>query len=68
VLIWHIDKNKTDANAIESNTVNDDSSRLGVSLEQADGVNDLLVKRNRGDSGDPFPGSSDNNTFTTLMI
>jgi immune inhibitor A len=34
-----------------------------VALEQADGNRDLEVGRNRGDDGDPYPGSTGNTTF-----
>ena len=35
----------------------------GVALEQADGSLDLENGSNRGDCGDPFPGSTNNNAF-----
>ncbi|HET7508507.1 MAG TPA: M6 family metalloprotease domain-containing protein [Solirubrobacterales bacterium] len=54
LLIWHID------DAIGGNT---DENHPKVALMQADGKRDLEHKVNRGDSGDPFPGSADNRTF-----
>lgn len=40
VLIWHVDEGKVDS-TIDINSVNDDSSRLGVELEQADGLYEI---------------------------
>lgn len=65
ILIWHIDKEVVDA-LISMNKVNAFSGRLGVELEQADGDWDLWVPRNRGDDGDPFPGSSSNRNFNAV--
>ncbi|MBE3575816.1 MAG: M6 family metalloprotease domain-containing protein, partial [Firmicutes bacterium] len=60
MLIWHIDETQT------SN--NDDAHRL-VDLEEADGLNNLdKASRadggNRGDAGDPYPGTTQNTAFT----
>ena len=55
VLIWHID---------ESITHNRDEAHYRVALMQADGKKDLENNANRGDSGDPYPGSSNNTAFT----
>ena len=55
LLIWHID------DAIANNT---DEAHYRVALAQADGDRDLENNTNRGDDGDPFPGSSDNRAFT----
>ena len=59
LLIWHIDEKQAN-NASEGTAKN--SHRL-VDLEQADGKKDLDGPFNRGDEGDPFPGSSKNNKF-----
>jgi hypothetical protein len=37
-----------------------------VALEQADGDCDLEARSNRGDKGDPYPGSSDNLSFDSF--
>ncbi len=58
LLIWHIDETRTWDNSANAN----DSRRL-VDVEEADGRNDLDFKANRGDNGDPYPGSSANRTF-----
>lgn len=61
LLIWHIDSAKT-AVWPASNTANSGAIH-GVALEQADGQNHLrrtTSPKNRGDDGDPYPGSSTN--------
>jgi immune inhibitor A len=54
LLIWHID---------DSVSSNADERHPKVALMQADGQNHLGTGANRGDAGDPFPGSSGNATF-----
>src|ERR1043166_6719251 len=54
LLIWHID---------ESITANTNEAHYKVALIQADGKKDLENGANRGDAGDPFPGSSHNASF-----
>jgi len=54
LLIFHIDE------SIEGNS---NESHYKVALEQADGLRGLETSTNRGDAGDPFPGSSNNVTF-----
>jgi M6 family metalloprotease-like protein len=62
LLIWRI--NETVINAgLRNNTVNADAANKGVDLEEADGRNDLDGTGNRGDAGDPFPGSSNKRSF-----
>jgi len=48
LLIWHIDDNQKN---------NDNYLHKMVDLEEADGEDDLDFSHNRGDAGDPFPGS-----------
>ncbi|MGV8978260.1 MAG: M6 family metalloprotease domain-containing protein [Cellulomonas sp.] len=48
-LLWHIDENQPG---------NTDENHYKVALIQADGKRDLELDRNRGDAGDPFPGTS----------
>jgi M6 family metalloprotease-like protein len=60
--IWHI--NEVRANRYpNSNDVNADENNKGVALEEADGLNHLNSKANRGDAGDLFPGSSNKVMF-----
>ncbi len=54
LLVWHID----DATANNTN-----ESHYKVALMQADGKKDLENNNNRGDAGDSYPGSSNNNNF-----
>jgi len=54
LFIWHID---------EAVATNADEAHPKVALEQADGERDLEAGRNRGDDGDPYPGSTDNRAF-----
>lgn len=55
LLIWHID---------ESIATNADENHPKVALLQADGKRHLEQGTNRGDAGDPFPGSANNTSFT----
>jgi immune inhibitor A len=55
LLIWHIDE------AISTNT---NESHYKVALMQADGNRDLENNTNRGDAGDPWPGSTGKTSFT----
>ncbi len=54
LLIWHIDENQQ---------TNSDENHKLVDLEAADGHTQLDANSNNGDTGDPFPGSSNNRTF-----
>ena len=54
LLIWHIDE------AVSSNT---NETHYKVALMQADGKRDLENNVNRGDAGDPYPGSANNTAF-----
>jgi immune inhibitor A len=62
LLLWHID---------DSKPTNTDENHYKVGLLQADGLRNLEMRTNRGDKGDPFPGSkgvtsvSDTTTPTT---
>lgn len=62
LLIWHIDENVIDAK-MDTNTVNNDETRKGVDLEEADGLNHLDNRVNSGDAGDYF-NSTNNNSFS----
>jgi M6 family metalloprotease-like protein len=60
LLIWHVDSARIQSR-IFTNSVNS-SLPHGLSLEQADGQEDLQATSggNRGDPGDPFPGTMAN--------
>jgi immune inhibitor A len=55
MLIWHVDESRED---------NNDQNHYLVGLEQADGLRQLEIHTNKGDAGDPFPGSTLNRFFT----
>jgi len=60
LLVWHVDSTQV-VNAWGANTINSGPIH-GVVLVEADGLNHLLSSTsgvsNRGDAGDPFPGST----------
>jgi len=64
LLVWLIDDAVVNAN-FEGNTINNSASRPGIKLIEADGDWSLIKGTNRGDTGDPFPGSSANTSLTT---
>jgi len=54
LLIWHIDNRALD---------NSNENHKKVDLEEADGLSQLDNAVNRGDIGDPYPGTSNNRIF-----
>ncbi|MPY61158.1 M6 family metalloprotease domain-containing protein [Streptomyces spongiae] len=54
LLIWHVDEHQPD---------NSDETHYMVGLVQADDRQDLEWSANRGDTGDPYPGSTGNTAF-----
>lgn len=62
LLVWKIDDSVIQA-GLGNNRVNADENNQGVELVEADGRTDLDDNANRGDTGDPFPGSTGNRTF-----
>jgi len=67
LLVWQIDEEMV-ASRWASNSMNSSSGRMGVWLRQGDGENDLGFGTQRGDSGDPFPGSSGQDQFTAGSV
>lgn len=63
--IWHIDEDRINATR-NSNTVNSEPTHYGTQLEQADNNNGLNNGTNRGDSGDLYPGNSNNTNFNCV--
>ena len=63
LLIWQVDLDRI-ATGLPNNQVNT-GPRQGLSLIQADGLNQLRTpgSQNRGDTGDPYPGSTGNHAF-----
>jgi M6 family metalloprotease-like protein len=66
LLIWHIDPWLIQSRLV-INAVNDTGSRMGVWLQQADGLDQLSHTAaqggNRGDAGDPFTGENGKTVF-----
>jgi M6 family metalloprotease-like protein len=67
LLVWHVDQTIVNG-GMASNTVNSQAAhggKEGVELLQADGLNQLRTPGggNRGDAGDPFPGTSNNHSL-----
>ncbi len=60
LLVWHIDQGKVDGEGFQTTNSVNSGPIHGVALVQADGFNQLRSPgtSNRGDSGDPFPGST----------
>ncbi|MCJ7694309.1 MAG: M6 family metalloprotease domain-containing protein [Anaerolineaceae bacterium] len=56
--IWHIDESVTSTNSANANEYHP-----LVKMMEADGLNELVLHIDRGDAGDPFPGSTVNRTF-----
>jgi len=67
LLIWHADSVLIRTRGLPLNLVNA-SLPHGLALEQADGLGSLDKSgtTNKGDSGDPFPGSTGNHEFSYL--
>jgi len=61
LLIWHVDPDRINARR-STNTVNAVVPH-GLDLEQADGLDHLGNNVNRGDSADPWPGTSNKTVF-----
>ena len=67
LLIYHVDENRGyGSNGWSFGSVNDNENTKMIDVESADGFFDLDDNNNRGDDGDPFPGSSNNLTFNNL--
>ncbi len=66
LMMWHIDDQKACLISVCPNNVNAGSLH-GVALEEADGLRQLWCEANgcnRGDGGDPYPGTSGNTAFS----
>ncbi len=76
LLIWHIDGAKV-YSLKSSNSVNNNEcyppsdcavNHYGVALIQADNLWNMEKNQNKGDGGDPFPGSSLNRSFSAVSL
>ncbi len=70
LLVWHIDQGQIDRHGFRADNRVNVGPVHGVALIQADGREDLRTpgSKNRGDPGDPYPGTSGNTRLglTTL--
>jgi hypothetical protein len=70
LLIWHVDSTQLANHGFNSdNTVNCQGNGMcgpfpGLELVQADGFRNLDLGNNRGDAGDPYPGTSGHTVFS----
>ncbi|MBL51360.1 MAG: hypothetical protein CMG57_05325 [Candidatus Marinimicrobia bacterium] len=64
IIMYHVNENRRyGPDYFSGGSCNDDETDKLVDIEEADGNDDLDQDINRGDDGDPFPGSSANATF-----
>ena len=64
LLIYHVNESRGwGSNAWSFGPINDDENNKFIDVESADGYLDLDNEINRGDDGDPFPGTSNNFSF-----
>lgn len=66
LLIWHVDSSKIAISGFHQNNSVNAGSIHGLVLEEADGLRQLWCAStgcNRGDAGDPYPGTSGNAAF-----
>ncbi|MDD5092124.1 MAG: M6 family metalloprotease domain-containing protein [Candidatus Wallbacteria bacterium] len=63
MLIWHVDESVLSA-GWAANSVNTNVNHKGVDLEEADNLSELDRMASKGNSGDPYPGSTQNHTFS----
>ena len=57
LLVWHVNDSVL-AQRLPHYGANEDENHPGIALLQADGRQDLKLRANTGDAGDPFPGTS----------
>ncbi|HUL03701.1 MAG TPA: M6 family metalloprotease domain-containing protein [Gemmatimonadales bacterium] len=66
LLVWHVDSTQIAQHGFNGdNTVNAGPIH-GLALVQADNRGDLDAGRNRGDGGDPYPGTTSNVTLSLV--
>jgi hypothetical protein len=68
LLVWLVDEDVIDAN-MSANSINNNASRPGLKLVEADGDFALLstgIHSDTGSAGDPYPGSTANGTLSPL--
>jgi M6 family metalloprotease-like protein len=69
LMVWHVDSEQVANNGFHVSNLVNDGAIHGVELEQADGLRNLDrnpnsdPQSNRGDAGDPYPGTTGNTAF-----
>jgi hypothetical protein len=66
LLIWHVDSSKVAISGFHQNNTVNFGAIHGLLLSEADGLRQLWCEGggcNRGDAGDPYPGTSGNTAF-----
>jgi M6 family metalloprotease-like protein len=66
--VWHIEQDMMARGGLGTSGGAANTVVRGVTLEEADGQDQVLTGQNRGDAGDVFPGTSANTTFNTNSI
>ncbi|MFH2035782.1 MAG: M6 family metalloprotease domain-containing protein [Candidatus Zixiibacteriota bacterium] len=66
LLVWHVDETVSTDNDNEWYPGHTSSGHYLVALEQADGLFELEKLTNSGNSGDPFPGSTNKTSFSLV--
>jgi M6 family metalloprotease-like protein len=61
--IWHIERSVASTGQAGNTGGSTNNRPRGVALEQADGLLNMEANLNRGDAGDPFPGSTNKTLF-----
>ena len=67
LLIWHVDGTQILGHGFRQDNAVNVGPIHGLALMQADGLNELNTTgtpKSRGDAGDPYPGTSNNTTFS----
>ncbi len=64
LMIYHVDQNRSwGSYKYNSGPNNNDENRKLIDVEAADGAGHMDLHENRGDAGDPWPGTSVNRNF-----
>jgi M6 family metalloprotease-like protein len=64
LLVWHVDSSIAVNSGFRHGNRMNSSLVHGLVLEEADGLRNLWNSDNRGDAGDPYPGTSGNSAFS----
>jgi len=64
LLLYHVDSAQIAQHGFDADNAVNSGPIHGVEVEQADGRRDLDFGTNRGDAGDPYPGSTGNTVFS----